>query len=110
MASVEQRAKVEQVDDATMRLLANELRLVKLASNKDKNLATLAAATLEIEACTSEIVRATEDLLVMSRGLKEEWVLGQRKQVARAQPESQQKTSETVDRLIRDLQTVEKKL
>lgn len=79
MSTREQRAHaiVEQIDDATARLLSNQLKLVRLASNKDKSIATLAAETAEIESCSLGIERAVEDMLVVSRTLKEAWVLGQ---------------------------------
>lgn len=79
MSTREQRAQalVDQVDDATTRLLSNQLKLVRLASNKDKSIATVAAETTDIEASTSGIIRAVEDMLVISRNLKEAWVLGQ---------------------------------
>jgi len=79
MSSREQRAQalVDQVDDATGRLLANQLKLVQLASNKDKSVATVASETTSIEAYTSGLIRAVEDMLVISRQLKESWILGQ---------------------------------
>lgn len=79
MSTREQRAQalVDQVDDTTTRLLSNQLKLVRLAYNKDKSIATVSAETTDIEACTSGIIRAVEDMLVISRNLKEAWVLGQ---------------------------------
>lgn len=70
-------ALLEQIDDATTRLLSNQLQLVKLASNKDKPLPTVAAETASVHAAASSLVRACEDLLVLTRSLKEAWVLGQ---------------------------------
>lgn len=106
--SLEQRAQalVEQVDDAAMRLLANELRLVKLASNKEKSLASLAAETVEIGACTSEIIRATEDLLVISRGLKEAWILGQPRKPVQSSDSETAAADQTVHKLVSSLESI----
>lgn len=100
MSSREQRAHaiVEQIDDATGRLLSNQLKLVRYASNKDKSIATLAAETAEIQACSLGIERAVEDMLVVSRSLKEAWVLGQIKHTVDPESEELRERREKVSR------------
>lgn len=97
---------VSQVDDATARFLMNELKLVKLASNKDKSLATVAAETTEIESSTSGIVRAVEDLLVISRRLKEAWVLGQRKPNEPVNSDDLERSRQTTQDIISQLSSI----
>ncbi|GMM51803.1 hypothetical protein DASB73_027660 [Starmerella bacillaris] len=97
---------VSQVDDATARFLMNELKLVKLASNKDKSLATVAAETTEIESSTSGIVRAVEDLLVISRRLKEAWVLGQRKPNEAVNSDDLERSRQTTQDIISQLSSI----
>lgn len=67
---------IDHVDEATERLITRQVELVRLASNKEKDTGTIAVETAEIEACTTSMIRAVEDLLVVTRGLKEAWVLG----------------------------------
>lgn len=79
MPSSSQRALslLESVDDAVERLCQRQIDIIRLSISKDKDLSTIAANTTEIAGCVSSIIRATEDLLVVTRALKEAWVLGQ---------------------------------
>lgn len=77
-----QRAQtfLQHIDQATERLLSRQLALVRIAAEQEKDTPTMAVETAEIEASATSIVRAVEDLLVVTRSLKEAWILGQIRQ------------------------------
>lgn len=64
--------------DANVTMLAQRFQsILELASSEDKSLNTSATETLQIETNTANIIRIAEELLMITRQLKEAWVLGQ---------------------------------
>ncbi|CAN6616768.1 mediator of RNA polymerase II transcription subunit 22 [Trichomonascus vanleenenianus] len=76
---VPQRTAVllNRVDQASEQLLTKFSEIVTLSSNSGKDRGTIASESMQIETNASTIVRAAEDLLFVTRSLKEAWILGQ---------------------------------
>ncbi|CDK27757.1 unnamed protein product [Kuraishia capsulata CBS 1993] len=68
--------------DSNAELMTQKFQnILDLSSILDKSQGTLAIETLQIEADSSTIIRLTEELLSISRTLKESWILGQLPQI-----------------------------
>lgn len=100
-----QRAQtfLQHIDEATERLLSRQLTLVRLAAESEKDTPTTAVETAEIEASATSIVRAVEDLLVVTRGLKEAWTLGQIRQPLPEIPQAEIERRKTALREVLDV-------
>ncbi|KAK9236185.1 surfeit locus protein 5 subunit 22 of mediator complex-domain-containing protein [Lipomyces kononenkoae] len=79
---------IQRINEAANTIVAEYTAIVELAPVSGKDRATTAAETYQIECHASSIVRAIEDLLMVSRSLKESWILGQ---VASFQTNSEQR-------------------
>ncbi|KAK9472262.1 mediator complex, subunit Med22 [Dipodascopsis tothii] len=78
MASQTKTASITQrINDATNQLVSEFTDIVELAPVLGKDLTTTATETYQIECHATSIVRAVEDLLSITRALKEAWLLGQ---------------------------------
>ncbi|KAK9431390.1 surfeit locus protein 5 subunit 22 of mediator complex-domain-containing protein [Lipomyces doorenjongii] len=67
----------ERINDAANTIISEYTSIVALAPVSGKDRTTTATETYEIECHATSIVRAIEDLLMVSRSLKESWILGQ---------------------------------
>ncbi|ODQ64070.1 hypothetical protein NADFUDRAFT_53050 [Nadsonia fulvescens var. elongata DSM 6958] len=79
MSKISQRSVtlLQRVDTATGNLLTKYSELIDLASTSGgKDQGTVASETLQIETNATTIVRSIEDLLFVTRSLKEAWILG----------------------------------
>ncbi|VVT57216.1 uncharacterized protein SAPINGB_P005592 [Magnusiomyces paraingens] len=77
---------LQKVNIATV-TLANEFKqIIDLSKNSGKDSATVASEVYQTEASTASIVHAAEDLLAVTRVLKEAWILGQVRPQESAEP------------------------
>ncbi|KAK9352285.1 surfeit locus protein 5 subunit 22 of mediator complex-domain-containing protein [Lipomyces doorenjongii] len=67
----------QRINDAANTIISEYTSIVALAPVSGKDRTTTATETYEIECHATSIVRAIEDLLMVSRSLKESWILGQ---------------------------------
>lgn len=67
---------LDRIDAATDRLVNKFSEIVALSGNTVSDRGTVAVDSFNIETHSSTIVRATEDLLLVTRNLKESWILG----------------------------------
>ncbi|KAK9469892.1 surfeit locus protein 5 subunit 22 of mediator complex-domain-containing protein [Lipomyces arxii] len=67
----------QRITEATSTILNEYSSILELAKVAGKDRATTASESYQIECHTTSIVRAVEDLLMVSRSLKELWILGQ---------------------------------
>lgn len=66
------------MDTATEQLLSKFPDIISLAENdQDKDKTASVSDTYQIEANSTTLIRAAEDLLFVTRSLKEAWILGQ---------------------------------
>ncbi|KAK9361513.1 surfeit locus protein 5 subunit 22 of mediator complex-domain-containing protein [Lipomyces starkeyi] len=67
----------QRINEAANTIVSDYTSIVALAPVSGKDRTTTATETYEIEFHATSIVRAIEDLLMVSRSLKESWILGQ---------------------------------
>ncbi|KAK9489854.1 surfeit locus protein 5 subunit 22 of mediator complex-domain-containing protein [Lipomyces doorenjongii] len=67
----------QRINDAANTIISEYTSIVALAPVSGKDRTTTATETYEIECHATSIVRAIEDLLMVSRSLKESWIMGQ---------------------------------
>ncbi|GME67776.1 unnamed protein product [[Candida] boidinii] len=68
---------IDKVDSSVEVLLQKFHDIVELSLILDKSEETLAVETLQIESNTTSIIKVAEELLTITRSLKEAWTLGQ---------------------------------
>lgn len=68
---------LQRVDNATEQLNSKFTDIVNSAKVSSKDKSALAMETYLVEESTSAMVRSLEDLLFVTRSLKEAWILGQ---------------------------------
>lgn len=68
---------LQRVDNATEQLTSKFSDIVSSAKISSKDKSALAMETYLVEESTSAMVRSLEDLLFVTRSLKEAWILGQ---------------------------------
>lgn len=73
--------------------------MIELTQNQGKDRATSSSDAFQIEANGSTIVRACEDLLFVTRSLKEAWILGQAQPIKEDEDDAES-TNERADRLL----------
>ncbi|KAK9457050.1 surfeit locus protein 5 subunit 22 of mediator complex-domain-containing protein [Dipodascopsis uninucleata] len=67
----------QRINEATNIIISEFSDIIELAPISGKDRVTTAAETYQIECHATSIVRAIEDLLLISRSLKEAWLLGE---------------------------------
>ncbi|KAK9379412.1 surfeit locus protein 5 subunit 22 of mediator complex-domain-containing protein [Kockiozyma suomiensis] len=67
----------QRINEATNQILSEYQEITHLAPVASKDKVATAAETYQIEGHAASMVRAIEDLLVLSRSLKEAWILSQ---------------------------------
>ncbi|KAK9366105.1 surfeit locus protein 5 subunit 22 of mediator complex-domain-containing protein [Lipomyces kononenkoae] len=67
----------QRINEAATTIVSEYTAILTLAPVADKDRETTAAETYQIECHATAIVRTIEDLLMVSRSLKESWILGQ---------------------------------
>ncbi|KAK9372188.1 surfeit locus protein 5 subunit 22 of mediator complex-domain-containing protein [Lipomyces chichibuensis] len=67
----------QRINEAANTVVSEYTSIVALAPVSGKDKTTTATETYQIECHATSIVRAIEDLLMVSRSLKESWILGQ---------------------------------
>ncbi|KAK9388132.1 surfeit locus protein 5 subunit 22 of mediator complex-domain-containing protein [Lipomyces mesembrius] len=67
----------QRINEAANTIVSEYTSIVALAPVSGKDRTTTATETYQIECHATSIVRAIEDLLMVSRSLKESWILGQ---------------------------------
>lgn len=86
---------IARVDSATEQLLSKFSEIVALSEvGETKDRTGSVSDTFQIEANSTTMVRAAEDLLFVTRSLKEAWILGQVKPTEKADEDDEQ-TRET---------------
>ncbi|ODV96630.1 hypothetical protein PACTADRAFT_48461 [Pachysolen tannophilus NRRL Y-2460] len=78
---------MKKIDTNIASILQQFQSIVELSAVLDKSQGTLAVEMLKIESNASTIVRLSEELLSITRNLKESWILGQLPAVADADTE-----------------------
>ncbi|ODV86356.1 hypothetical protein CANARDRAFT_22252 [[Candida] arabinofermentans NRRL YB-2248] len=68
---------ITKIDNNVELMLQKFHDIIELSSVLDKSQETLAIESLQIESNTSTIIRLAEELLSITRMLKESWILGQ---------------------------------
>ncbi|GME88482.1 unnamed protein product [[Candida] boidinii] len=68
---------IDKVDSSVEVLLQKFHDIVELSLILNKSEETLAVETLQIESNTTSIIKVAEELLTITRSLKEAWILGQ---------------------------------
>lgn len=70
---------LQKIDSDVEQILSKFQNIFEILQSVDKNREQLAVELLTIELDALNIIRLCEDLLNISRGLKEQWVLGSMK-------------------------------
>ncbi|KAK9244984.1 surfeit locus protein 5 subunit 22 of mediator complex-domain-containing protein [Lipomyces tetrasporus] len=67
----------QRINEAANTIVLEYSAIIALAPVSGKDRTTTATEAYEIECHATSIVRAIEDLLMVSRSIKESWILGQ---------------------------------
>ncbi|CAH2448376.1 Kinetochore protein [Komagataella phaffii CBS 7435] len=68
---------MDKLDSNVTLMVQKYQSILELVTSSDKSIGTQSVETLQIESNASTIIRLSEELLSMTRTLKESWVLGQ---------------------------------
>ncbi|KAG5439921.1 hypothetical protein PCANB_000203 [Pneumocystis canis] len=66
---------IQQIDEASSTLLSRFCQIIEIISNEGKDLCTVASESYQIEIHVSSMIRSAEELLLVSRSIKEAWIL-----------------------------------
>lgn len=73
--SVRTAELIKQIDEASSTLLSRFCQIIEVVSNEAKDRCTVASESYQIEAHAASMIRSAEELLLVSRLIKEAWML-----------------------------------
>lgn len=66
---------IQQIDEASSTLLSRFCQIIEVVSNEAKDRCTVASESYQIETHAASMIRSAEELLLISRLIKEAWML-----------------------------------